>query len=124
MIVSTGYFLPLEFCEASHFGLSCVQYTFTVMMHVLWSDIEPDSVEMVKVREIMGMITQGILSMPINLPGFAFYKALKVIWFTPFSLICVPVIQHVLWLVIILHIRLSVLGKFLVHAGGQCGRFE
>lgn len=82
----------------SLFGLSNVQYTFTVMMRVLWSDIEPDSAEMVNIRETMGLVTQGILSTPINLPGFAFYKALKVIQFTPFSSNCVPIIQHVFWL--------------------------
>ena len=63
----------------SLFGLSNVQYTFTVMMRVLWSDVEPDSAEMVNIRETMGMIVKGILSAPINLPGFSFYKALKVI---------------------------------------------
>ena len=89
--------LPQEVCDVSLFGLSYVQYTFTVMMRVLWSDIEPDSAEMVNIRETMGMITQGILSLPINLPGFTYYKALKVIQFTPFFSNCAPIIQHVFW---------------------------
>ena len=90
--------MPQEVCDMSLFGLSNVQYTFTVMMRVLWRDVEPDSAEMVNIRETMGMITKGILSIPVNLPGFSFYKALKVIQFTPFSSNCVPISQHVFWL--------------------------
>lgn len=58
--------------------LQLVQYTFTVMMHVMWRDVAAFSPEMDRIMEDMATAENGMLRVPIKLPGFAFYKAMKV----------------------------------------------
>jgi hypothetical protein len=49
-----------------------------VMMHIMWRDVDTFSPELDQIMEDMAIAENGMLRVPINLPGFAFFKAMKV----------------------------------------------
>ena len=56
-----------------------MQYVFKVGMHVIWRDVDPESEDMEMYRKNLAFLVAGISVVPINLPGFHFHKALKVL---------------------------------------------
>jgi len=51
-------------------------------MHILWRNIEPHSDEMEQIRNELSHVTEGLLALPINPPGFRLHKAFKVTMFS------------------------------------------
>lgn len=48
------------------------------MMHFMWKDFEADSEEMGEILKELTTVMAGFAALPINFPGFAYYKAWKV----------------------------------------------
>ena len=44
----------------------------------MWRDVDTFSPELDQIMEDMAIAENGMLRVPINLPGFAFFKAMKV----------------------------------------------
>ena len=58
--------------------LKILQYTYMVLMHFTWRDVEADSEEMEEIRKDLLTVISGFAALPINFPGFANHKAAKV----------------------------------------------
>jgi hypothetical protein len=72
------YYMVLKVCSNINSGLETVQFTFTIVLHVLCKECAGNSLDLEKFLQHMIMCQEGMLSPAINLPGFTWHRLMKV----------------------------------------------